>query len=183
MGKVIQIREVGDPILEKVSDSIDIENINEEVLDITKDLKETLLFGTGLGIAAPQIGINKRIIVVGANKDKIAGKYKEAEDIPLTAMINPSWKKLSDETDIQYEGCMSVPVIRGKVERYKNIELTYYDEKGTKVVKNLKGFYARLIQHECDHLDGIVFIKKVKGKNGFATLSNIEKFDLRNEEV
>lgn len=176
MGKVLKIREVGDPTLEKISEEVDIKNINKEILDIIEDLKTTLEFGTGLGIAAPQIGINKRIIVVGAKKEN--AKYNDAEDIPTTAMINPTWKKLSDEIDIQYEGCMSVPSIRGKVERYKNIELTYYNEKGEKITKQLNGFFARLIQHECDHLDGIVFLEKV-GPKGLATLDNINKFNLR----
>ena len=180
MGKVLKIREVGDPILNKISEEINIKNINEEILEIIDDLKSTLEFGTGLGIAAPQIGINKRIIVVGAKKENI--KYNDAEEIPVTAMINPTWIKLSKETDIQYEGCMSVPSIRGRVERYKNIELTYYNEKGEKIVKQLNGFLARLVQHECDHLDGIVFLERVKEKNGFATVDNINKYNLRQDE-
>ena len=177
MGKILKVREVGDPILEKVCDKVDIENINHGTLDIIEDLKATLEFGTGLGIAAPQIGISKRIIVVGAKKENI--KYNDAEEVPVTAMINPTWKKLSEETDIQYEGCMSVPKIRGRVERYKNIELTYYDENGNKIVRELNGFFARLVQHECDHLEGIVFLEKVKEHNGFATIDNINKYNLR----
>ncbi len=180
MGKILKIREVGDPILNKISDEVDIKNIDEYILDIIEDLKSTLEFGTGLGIAAPQIGINKRIIVVGAKKENI--KYNDAEEIPVTAMINPTWIKLSKETDIQYEGCMSVPSIRGRVERYKNIELTYYNEKGEKIVKQLNGFLSRLVQHECDHLDGIVFLERVKEKNGFATVDNINKYNLRQDE-
>jgi peptide deformylase len=177
MGKVLKIREVGDPILNKISEEINIKNINEEILEIIDDLKSTLEFGTGLGIAAPQIGINKRIIVVGAKKENI--KYNDAEEIPLMAMINPTWRKTSNETDIQYEGCMSVPIIRGKVERYKDIELTYYDENGKKIIKQLHGFFARLVQHECEHLDGILFLEKVREKNGFATIDNINKYNLR----
>ncbi len=180
MGKVLKIREVGDPILQKKCDEIDIKNINREILDIIEDLKATLKFGTGLGIAAPQIGVNKRIIVVGAKKENI--KYNDAEEIPITAMINPIWKKISEDTDIQYEGCMSVPVIRGKVERYKNIELTYFNENGEKIVRQVNGFFARLVQHECDHLDGIVFLEKVKEHNGFATVDNINKYNLRDKE-
>ena len=134
MGKVLKIREVGDPILTKISDEVEIQDINEEILDIIEDLKSTLEFGTGLGIAAPQIGINKRIIVVGARKENI--KYNDAEEIPITAMINPVWREISKETDIQYEGCMSVPSIRGKVERYRDIELIYYNENGKKVIKS-----------------------------------------------
>lgn len=179
MGKVLKIREVGDPILEKECDEVDIENINKDVLDIIEDLKSTLEFGTGLGIAAPQIGVNKRIIVVGAKKENI--KYNDAEEIPKTEMINPTWKKLAEDTDVQYEGCMSVPNIRGKVERYKDIELTYYNANGEKIIKQLNGFFARLVQHECDHLDGVVFLEKVKGPNGFATKENIDKYSLRDK--
>ncbi len=180
MGKVLKIREVGDPILEMECDQIDIKDINKNILDIIEDLKLTLEYGTGLGIPAPQIGINKRIIVVGAKKENI--KYNDAEEIPITAMINPIWEKLSEDTDIQYEGCMSVPTIRGKVERYKNIELTYYNENGKKIVKKINGFFARLVQHECDHLDGKVFLEKVKEPNGFATIENINKYNLRDKK-
>lgn len=180
MGKVIKIREVGDPILQKKCDEIDIKNINGEISEIIEDLKTTLEFGTGLGIASPQIGVNKRIIVVGAKKENI--KYNDAEEIPITAMINPTWRNLSEDTDIQYEGCMSVPVIRGKVKRYKNIELTYFNENGEKVVRQVNGFFARLVQHECDHLDGIVFLEKVEEHNGFATIDNVNKYNLRNKE-
>lgn len=178
MGKVIKEREIGDPILAKISEEIDVNNINEEILDIIEDLKVTLKFGTGLGIAAPQIGINKRIIVVGTEGKEL--KYDNQETIPITAMINPVWKKISEDTDIQYEGCLSVPVIRGRVERYKKIELTYYNENGEKIVRNIDDFFARLIQHECDHLDGIVFLERVKKHNGFATLDNVNKYNLRN---
>lgn len=176
MGKIIKVREVGDPILNKISDEVDINNINNEILDIIEDLKSTLEDGIGLGIAAPQIGINKRIIVVGAKKEDI--KYNNAEDIPQTAMINPKWQKLSDETDIQFEGCLSVPSISGKVERYKNIKLEYYNENGNKIELELNGFFARLIQHECDHLDGFTLLNKVTEKDGFSTKENIKKYKL-----
>ncbi len=180
MGKVLKVREVGDPILTKQCYEVNIKDINKDTIDIIEDLKSTLEYGTGLGIAAPQIGINRRIIVVGTKKGNI--KYYDAEEIPITAMINPSWKKLSEYTDVQYEGCMSVPSIRGKVERYKYIELTYYNENGEKIIKQLNGFFARLVQHECDHLDGIVFLEKVKEINGFATKENIDKYNLRREK-
>ena len=142
MGKVLKVREVGDPILEKQCDEVNITNNNEDIIDIIEDLKSTLEYGTGLGIAAPQIGVDKRIIVVGSKKENI--KYNDAEEIPITAMINPTWKKLTEDTDVQYEGCMSVPSIRGKVERYKNIELTYYNENGEKIVKKLKKLIVKI---------------------------------------
>lgn len=177
MAKVLKIREIGDPVLGNISEEVDIKNIDSEVLELIEDLKATLDFGVGVGIAAPQVGINKRIIVVGAKIEQI--KYNDAEEIPVTAMINPTWRKLLEDIDVQYEGCMSVPEIRGKVERYKNIELTYYNEEGEKITKEVNGFFARLIQHECDHLEGIVFLERVKEHNGFATNENINKYKLR----
>ena len=93
-------------------------------------------------------------------------------------MINPSWKNLGEEKDIEFEGCLSVPSIRGKVERYKKIEVTYYNENGEKIIKVVSGFTARDIQHECDHLDGITFLEKVVGPNGFATKEMMKKFEL-----
>ena len=94
MGKILKISEIGDPVLSKKSSEIDVRNINSEVIDIIEDLKATLEFGTGLGIAAPQIGINKRIIVIGAKKENI--KYNDPEEIPITAMINPLIFNLRD---------------------------------------------------------------------------------------
>lgn len=176
-GKIIKIREVGDPILQEKCKEVKVTQIENEILEIIEDLKATLEFGVGFGIAAPQIGINKRMIVVGAKKENIT--YHEAEDIPLTAMINPVWYPIGEEKDCQYEGCMSVPSIRGKVERYKKIKLTYYNEQGEKIEKQVNGFFARLIQHECDHLDGIVFTEKVKGPYGFATSDMIKKYKLK----
>ena len=142
MGKVLKVREVGEHILEKQCNEVNVKNINGDIIDIIEDLKSTLEFGAGLGIAAPQIGVNKRIIVVGAKKENI--KYNDAEEIPITAMINPTWKKLSEDTDVQYEGCMSIPSIRGKVERYKNIELTYYNENGEKNSKTIKWIFCKI---------------------------------------
>lgn len=176
MGKIIKVREVGDPVLNKISEQVDITNIDKDIIDIIDDLKATLEDGVGLGIAAPQIGINKRIILVGAKKENV--RYNDAEDIPLTAMLNPRWEKLSDETDIQFEACLSVPAIAGKVERYKDISLQYYNEQGERIEKQIHGFFARLIQHECDHLDGFTLLNRVTEKEGFATKENRKKYNL-----
>lgn len=176
MGKVLKIREVGDPILAKKCKEVDIYHINQDVLEAIEDLKTTLNNTSGFGIAAPQIGIDKRIIVIQIDKEKCT--YEDCEDVPTTVMINPTWRKLSEEKKIAFEGCLSVPIIRGKVERYTNIEVTYYNELGEKIVKEVKGFTARDIQHECDHLEGIVFLEKVKSKNGFATKEMIDQYQL-----
>lgn len=179
MGKVLRIREVGDPILSTKCKEVDIKNINQEILEEIEDLKETLNFTDGFGIAAPQAGIDRRIVIIQVNKEKCT--YKDCEEVPTTVMINPTWRKLSEETKNEFEGCLSVPSIRGKVERYTNIEVTYYNEKGEQIIKQEKGFTARDIQHECDHLDGVVFLEKVKEHKEFATKEMINKFNLKEE--
>lgn len=176
MGRILKIREVGDPFLNSNCKKVDVKNLTQNILEEIEDMKETLFFTEGFGIAAPQVGINKRIAIIKVDKEKCT--YNDAEDVPTTVMINPSWKPLSDESDIQFEGCLSVPNLRGKVERFKEIEVSYYNEKGEKIVKKVKGFTARDIQHECDHLDGITFLEKVVGPNGFATKEMMKKFEL-----
>lgn len=177
MGKNIGIRIVGDPILEKRCKNIKV--LNDECKEIIDDLKETLKFTGGFGIAAPQIGINKKIVVINVDPEKC--NYQDVEKIDNLVLINPVWKKMSDEKYIEYEGCLSVPEIRGKVERYYKIELEYFDENFNKQVKVLSGFSARVVQHECDHLNGIIFLNKVI-KNGFATKKMIDKYNLRESD-
>ena len=163
MGKVLKVREVGDPILITKCEEVEIHHIDESIIEIIEDMKETLNFTGGFGIAA----------------DKCT--YQDCEDIPTTVMINPVWRKLSEKTYVEYEGCLSVPSVRGKVERYHDIEIIYYNEQGEKITKQVHGFTARDIQHECDHLDGIVFLEKVNMHNGFATKEMINKYNLKGD--
>lgn len=176
---VLEIREVGDPILNQVCEEINIEKMDDELLAIIEDMKETLIASGGYGIAAPQVGINKRIAIIKVEKENC--RYQDCEEVPMTVMINPTWKKKSEKTYTEFEGCLSVPSIRGKVERYYAIEVSYYSETGEKIVKEVSGFTARDIQHECDHLDGIVFLEKVKKTKDFSTKENIQTYHLTEE--
>lgn len=178
MSKILMVREIGDPVLYQVSKSVDVKALSQEDLEDIASLKETLIYTKGYGIAAPQVGISKRIIAIYVEKENCG--YLDCEDVPMTIMINPTWIKRGDRTYTEYEGCLSVPNIRGKVERYYDITVTYYNENGEKVVKDVSGFTARDIQHECDHLDGVVFLERVADK-GFATKENLTKFHLKEE--
>lgn len=178
MGKNICIRTVGDPVLYKKSEKV--EELSLEILDIIEDLKETLKYSEGFGIAAPQIGINKRIVLINVDPEKCT--YQEVEEIKDFILINPVWKNITEERYSEYEGCLSVPEIKGIVERYYKIELKYLDEKFNEQIKILSGFSARVVQHECDHLDGIVFLDKVINK-GFATRKNIQKYNLKDNLI
>lgn len=176
MENKIEIKIVGDPVLYSKSEEVKI--IDDETKCIIENMKIALKESNGFGIAAPQIGVLKRIVVINIDKEKC--KYKDAEDVSNLVLINPTWKKINDETYSEYEGCLSVPSIRGIVERYYNIEVMYQDENLENKKMLAKGFLSRDIQHECDHLDGILYISKVPA-NGFAVLETIEKFDLRNK--
>jgi len=123
--------------------------------------------------------VDLRIIAIKVKLNENGNNsYKDMEEILLTVMINPRLKIINGaDTDLQYEACASVPEITGKVKRYKSIFLEYYTEKGTKVQRVVNGYFARLVQHEVDHLDGIVFLDKVEGK--FATKNMVKKFNLK----
>ena len=178
MGKNICIRTVGDPVLFKKSERVD--KLSLEVLDIIEDLKETLKYSEGFGIAAPQIGINKRIVLINVDSENCT--YQDVEEIKDLVLINPVWKNITEEKYSEYEGCLSVPEIKGIVERYYKIELKYLDEKFNEQIKILSGFSARVVKHECDHLDGIVFLDRVSS-NGFATRKNIQKYNLKDNLI
>jgi len=150
MSKILEIIINPNPILRKKSQDVNLDNILEpKFQEFLLDMEETMLKEDGVGLAAPQIGKNIRVISIKAEGKKFF-------------IINPtitkvSWKKVWDE-----EGCLSVPDIFGKVERHKKINLVYYNEKGKKQKLSTSGFLARVIQHEIDHLDGILFIDKAK---------------------
>lgn len=126
--------------------------IQKETQEFIKNLINTMYTDDGIGIAAPQVGNNIRICIIGRNA--IPGKKKDL------VLINPIWTKLSRKTDWDTEGCLSVPKTYGKVKRYTTIQVEALDETGTAFSFEARNFFARVVQHEVDHLDGILFIDK-----------------------
>lgn len=156
---------VPNPILKKKSNSIKI--FDETTKQVIQDLKDTLNNARepeGAGLAAPQIGHNKRICVVRkftSNKTEKTTKESVCKEYIL---INPIITHTSTDTHIAWEGCLSVPNIYGKVARYKDIKLHYQNENGEELTIKASGFFARTIQHELDHLDGLIFTDKTIGQ-------------------
>jgi len=150
------IKTIGESILR--DKSINVENIDQEVLTIIDTLKSTMQQASGVGIAAPQIGINKRIAIVGFSDNS---RYPDQEPIPIQVMINPDYEPLSQEVESGEEGCLSVPGKRGMVNRFVKIRYSCLNENGDKVNELAKGFKARIIQHEVDHLNGVLFVDKM----------------------
>jgi peptide deformylase len=174
-GRVLKLREIGDPVLRQKSINVNITKNNKEIKSIIEDLKTTFEYNNGFGIAASQVGMNKSIIIIGVDINKC--KYKNAVEFPITVMINPKITNYSKEIDEEHEGCLSIPVIRGKVKRSTMIEVEYYNEKFEFVKCKYDNFIARLIQHEFDHLNGELFIDKVEDTKSLTTITNLNKFN------
>lgn len=144
---------IGAPELFAISKPI--EDFNSQALkNLIQDLMDTAKHKNGLGIAAPQIGVNLRVIFFGFEHSP---RYPDAEPVPENILINPEYQVLSDETSDYEEGCLSVPNYRAVVTRHTHIRYWGYDEQGNKVEREVKGMHARVVQHEIDHLDGILF--------------------------
>jgi peptide deformylase len=154
MPDTINIVKIGNPLLRKKS--IDIQDAEFGTLEL-KMLAEQLFKAMdaekGIGLAAPQIGINKRAIVFGMNNNTFS--------IPYTVLFNPSFRPTSDEIIEDYEACLSVGLLHGKVPRFRSIYYQGYDIEGVLVQREASDLHARVVQHEIDHLDGIVFLDKV----------------------
>ena len=123
------------------------------------EMFETMHDAGGAGLAAPQIGVNLRLVIFGF--DKVA-RYPDAPPVPATVLINPVITPLDTTIEEGWEGCLSVPGLRGVVPRHARLRYTGFDAKGAAIDRTVDGFHARVVQHECDHLDGILYPMRVK---------------------
>ncbi len=131
---------------------------------LIQDMKDTMTAEGGVGIAAPQIACNLRVIMFGFGKSI---RYPDEAPIPLTVLINPVIEIVSDEMIDGWEGCLSVPGLRGLVPRYQKIKYSGFDLEKNLIERSVEGFHARVIQHECDHLEGILFPLRIKDMRHF----------------
>ncbi len=163
---------MGNPILRKVADEVKVSDIkSDEISQLILDLRDSMKHYGGIGIAAPQIGVSKQICVIelmGFNR------YGQEVNLPFTVFINPVIEVLNDEEKGYWEGCLSVPGLRGFVERPQHLRVSFYNEKGEKQFLEAQGFLATVIQHELDHLFGKLYIDRIKDPT---LLSYQEEFD------
>ena len=153
-----EILKMGDPRLLEVSKPIkDLNTINLDQL--IQDMIDTMEANNGAGLAAPQIGINIQLVIFGFKKND---RYPDAEEVPFTILINPKITPVGDEIEDGWEGCLSVPGLRGVVPRYKKISYQGIDQHGKKIERKVDGFHARVVQHESDHLFGILYPMRIK---------------------
>lgn len=130
-----------------------------ELRDLLQDMFDTMVAANGAGLAAPQIGVDLQVVVFGFNRNE---RYPEAPPVPMTVLINPTITPIGDEQVDGWEGCLSVPGLRGMVPRWQRIRYRGFDAKGEPIDREVDGFHARVVQHECDHLVGILYPMRIK---------------------
>lgn len=154
---------MGDPRLLEVSRPVERFD-TAELNDLLLDMQDTMHALNGAGLAAPQIGVPLRVVIFGMQSNP---RYPDAEPVPFTVLINPVLEKLGDELEEGWEGCLSVPGMRGLVPRYKRLRYRGFDASGHAIDRTVDDFHARVVQHECDHLDGVLYPMRVRDLRDF----------------
>ena len=135
-----------------------------ELAALLQDMRDTMAHLNGAGLAAPQIGVGLRVVIFGVTSNP---RYPDAEEVPDTVLINPELAPASDEIEEGWEGCLSVPGMRGWVPRWRHLRYAGFDEHGQRFERTVRDFHARVVQHECDHLDGILYPMRVRDLSRF----------------
>jgi peptide deformylase len=154
---------MGDPRLLEVARPVEA-FATPELLALIEDMRETMAHLNGAGLAAPQIGVGLRVVIFGVQSNP---RYPDAEEVPDTVLINPTLTPVGSEQEEGWEGCLSVPGMRGLVPRFTQLRYQGYDAHGASVDRTVSGFHARVVQHECDHLDGILYPMRIRDLANF----------------
>jgi len=161
---VRDILKMGDARLLRVAQPVKAFGTSQ-ITDLLTDLIDTMEAANGAGLAAPQIGVDLQVVVFGS--DDINPRYPDAPLVPFTVLCNPVITPVRDEEEDGWEGCLSVPGLRGVVPRYKFIRYQGFDEHGSPIDRTVEGFHARVVQHECDHLIGKLYPMRVRDFSKF----------------
>ena len=154
---------MGDPVL--LQRAAPVEQFDTpELHALIRDMEDTMEAMNGAGIAAPQIGVSLRVVIFGVGANP---RYPDAEEVPYTVLVNPELTPLDEEMEEGWEGCLSVPGMRGVVPRYSRLRYIGFDQYGNPIDRTVSGFHARVVQHECDHLDGILYPMRIRDFSRF----------------
>jgi len=164
----------GDPLLLKCSAEV-IDFTCESLNALVADMEDTMQAYNGAGLSAPQIGILKRVVIFGSKQISENPRYPDTDHVPYTVLINPQITILSNSIQGMWEGCLSVPGMRGYVERPDHVRYQGFDLQGNVIDREVSGFHAIVVQHECDHLDGILYPMKLIDPRMFGFEEEITK--------
>lgn len=141
-----------------------------ELHALVQDMRDTMAALSGAGLAAPQVGIGLQVVIFGVVSNP---RYPDAELVPDTVLINPVLTPLSDEMEEGWEGCLSIPGLRGLVPRYKRLRYQGFDQFGNRMDRTVSAFHARVAQHECDHLQGVLYPMRIRDMNQFGFVEEL----------
>ena len=152
------VLKMGDSLLYEKAEPVTEFN-TPELRELIADMFDTMAALNGAGLAAPQIGVSKRVVIFDVQSNP---RYPQAEQVPRTILINPVLEPIGTEMEDGWEGCLSVPGLRGLVSRHSHLRYTGVDPEGKPIDRTVSGFHARVVQHECDHIDGILYPMRLK---------------------
>ena len=159
---------MGEPLLLQIAQPITQFN-TAQLHALIEDMQDTMRAMNGAGIAAPQIGTSLQVVIFGQKQDSLEKnpRYPDADVVPYTVLINPTLTPINDQMEDGWEGCLSVPGMRGVVPRYLTLHYSGFDQFGNVIDRLVSGFHARVVQHECDHLNGILYPMRITDLSQF----------------
>ena len=178
---LLRVAKLGDPILRQKAKLVDLEVLKSQdnkMQALIDNMIETMREEDGVGLAAPQVFQSLRLVVIESSFNE---RYPEAPNIPLTVLINPAIKYYGEDTILGWEGCLSLKDLRGLVPRSSKIAVEYFDRRGVLVTVDAEDFYAVVLQHEIDHLDGKVFLDRMNDLSQLAYVEEFEKHIVKKE--
>jgi peptide deformylase len=170
---ILKVARIGHPVIRASAREVPVEKIGApEFQRLVDDMVETMHEYDGVGLAGPQVHVGLRVAVV----EVPASDDRSRAPVPLMAIVNPKLTPIGDEKVPGWEGCLSVPELRGVVPRYRRVRLEAFDRDGKRIDAEAEGFYARVLQHECDHLDGRVYLDRMDGLRSLSFLREWQRF-------
>lgn len=178
---LLKIARMGHPVLTARAEDVP-DPTARDIRRLVEDMVETMHDAGGVGLAAPQIHVSRRIIIFHSPRGRSEGDAPESEFAPLTALINPVIEPLGDEKALAYEGCLSIPGLTGPVPRFSRIRYRGFGPNGQPIAREASGFHARVVQHEVDHLDGILFPMRMIDLSRLAFSEELRRYAASDED-
>lgn len=180
---ILKVSRLGHPVLRTVAQPIDPATITTPVVQrLIDSMFDTMREYSGVGLAAPQVHESVRLFVAGIRSRPISSEISDDDEMPLMALVNPEVTLVGAPTELGWEGCLSIPDIRGRVPRAPEVKVKAFDRSGKPVAFTAKGFPARVIQHEFDHLDGVLFFDRMKSLESLSYLEEYDRYWVRHPE-
>lgn len=171
---VLKVARLGHPVLRKIAEPVSPEAIRSpEIQRLIDDMFETMEDHDGAGLAAPQVHVSRRVVIYGVEHNP---RYPDADPVPLTVLVNPGLTPIGDVQAEDWEGCLSVPDLRGMVPRHTIVRVEASDRDGHPLRFTATGFHARVVQHECDHLDGRVYLDRMRSMETLSFLPEFQRY-------